>query len=237
MGHTQDINSEGSAAILAAEDIHRDFQTADGPLSVLKGISLKVNKGQMAVIMGASGVGKSTLLHILGGLDRPTRGEVSVGNVSFNDKSEEALARFRNKKVGFVFQHHYLLEDFTAVENVMIPLLLAGCKRSHALAKGELLLEEVGLIDRRSHRPQQLSGGEQQRVAVARALANDPEIVLADEPSGNLDTTTGRSLHDLLFRLRAEKQTTFLIATHNTELADRCECRFRMVDGRLAEQR
>jgi len=237
MGHTQDINSEGRAAILAAEDIHRDFQTADGPLSVLKGITLEVEKGQMAVVMGASGVGKSTLLHILGGLDRPTRGKVSVGNVSFSDKSEEALARFRNKKVGFVFQHHYLLEDFTAVENVMIPLLLSGCKRSHALAKGELLLEEVGLIDRRSHRPQQLSGGEQQRVAVARALANDPEIVLADEPSGNLDTTTGRSLHDLLFRLRAEKQTTFMIATHNTELADRCERRFKMVDGRLAEQR
>jgi lipoprotein-releasing system ATP-binding protein len=234
MGDAQRIDMEARSAILAATDIHRDFQTADGLLPVLKGISMVINKGQVIAVTGASGVGKSTLLHILGGLDRPTRGEVTIGEVSFKDKSEQTLARFRNQKVGFVFQHHYLLEDFSALENVMIPLLLAGLGRSEARAKGELLLDEIGLKDRASHRPKQLSGGEQQRVAVARALANDPEIVLADEPSGNLDTATGRSLHDLLFRLNSEKQITFLLATHNTELADRCEYEFRMVDGRLA---
>lgn len=226
---------ERTDPILSAEDIHREFKTTDGILPVLKGITLEVKRGQMAVVTGASGVGKSTLLHILGGLDRPTEGSVRIGNVSFGGKSEEVLARFRNENVGFVFQHHYLLEDFSALENVMIPLLLAGYARSEACRRGEQLLQDVGLIDRKSHRPRELSGGEQQRVAVARALANDPEIVLADEPSGNLDTATGRVLHELLCRLNVEKATSLLIATHNRELADMCEREFRMVDGRLAE--
>ena len=224
----------GMVPILTAIDLHREFRTANGVLPVLKGIGLTVQPREMVVVTGASGVGKSTLLHILGGLDRPTRGEVRIGEVSLMGQNEESLARFRNKKVGFVFQFHYLLEDFTALENIMIPLLLAGARQSEAVPCAELLLTEIGLIDRRHHRPRQLSGGEQQRVAVARALANNPDIVLADEPSGNLDTATGRTLHELLFRLNAEKGMTFVIATHNRELAERCHRELRMVDGRLS---
>jgi lipoprotein-releasing system ATP-binding protein len=158
---------------------------------------------------------------------------VSLGGVSLNDQSESQLARLRNRKVGFVFQHHYLLEDFDALENVMIPMLVAGADRTAARERAELLLTQVGLRDRMTHRPGQLSGGEQQRVAVARALANDPEIVLADEPSGDLDTATGRRLHDLLFQLNAEKEVTFVIATHNRELAARCDRQLEIVDGRI----
>lgn len=221
--------------ILSATDLHREFQTAEGTLPVLRGVTLEVQKGQMAVVTGASGVGKSTLLHLLGGLDRPNAGDISIGDQSLASMSETDLARFRNQRVGFVFQFHYLLADFTALENVMIPMLLAGKPQRDALGRGELLLDSVGLIDRKTHRPHELSGGEQQRVAVARALANDPDIVLADEPSGNLDTGTGRKLHDLLFRLNSENSTSFLIATHNRELAARCHREFRMADGRLAE--
>ncbi|MEW6051860.1 MAG: ABC transporter ATP-binding protein [Candidatus Zixiibacteriota bacterium] len=223
----------GIRPILTATDLHREFRTANGVLPVLKGIDLVIGPHEMAAVTGASGVGKSTLLHILGGLDRPTQGEVAISEVSLTGQDEESLARFRNKKVGFVFQFHYLLEDFTAQENIMIPLMLAGVKQSEAAPRAELLLAEIGLIDRRHHRPRQLSGGEQQRVAVARALANNPDIVLADEPSGNLDTATGRTLHELLFRLNAEKGMTFVIATHNRELAERCHRELRMADGRL----
>jgi lipoprotein-releasing system ATP-binding protein len=190
----------------------------------------------MVAVTGASGVGKSTLLHILGGLDRPTRGTVTLGGEPVHLQSEESLARFRNKSVGFVFQSHYLLDDFDALENVMIPMLLAGTARSEAALRAEHLLQEVSLADRQTHRPRQLSGGEQQRVAVARALANGPEIVLADEPSGNLDTATGRALHELLFRLNSETSATFVIATHNEELAGRCSRRCRIQDGKLHEE-
>lgn len=221
--------------ILEARNVHRDFQTAEKLLSVLKGVNLELGKGEVAAVIGASGVGKSTLLHILGGLDRPTRGEVTVKGTRFADKSEQALARFRNEHVGFVFQFHYLLDDFTALENVLIPMLLRHTDRTAARERSELLLEQVGLKDRKSHRPKQLSGGEQQRVAVARALANDPELVLADEPSGNLDTRTGRELHDLLLRINSERATTFLVATHNQELAAACHRQLRLVDGKIVE--
>jgi lipoprotein-releasing system ATP-binding protein len=224
---------DNSDLILSANDIHRQFDTANGVLPVIKGLSLDIRRKSMAAMTGASGVGKSTLLHILGGLDRPTKGQVKVAGVSLAEKNETGLAKFRNETVGFVFQFHYLMDDFTALENVMMPSLVAGRKRSDAKAKAEQLLALVGLKDRTSHRPKQLSGGEQQRVAVARALANDPKIVLADEPSGNLDTTTGRRLHDLLFELNAENDTTFLIATHNRELADRCDSETQIVDGKI----
>jgi len=187
----------------------------------------------MLAVTGASGVGKSTLLHILGGLDRPTSGEVRLDEVEISRLSEQELARLRNQKVGFVFQSHYLLDDFSALENVMIPILLAGKSHTEARRRAELHLADVGLTDRQSHRPKQLSGGEQQRVAVARALANEPGIVLADEPSGNLDTATGRMLHELLFRLNKQNGTTFVIATHNRELADRCDREISMADGRI----
>lgn len=220
--------------ILSATGVSREFQTTEGTLRVLDNVSLEVETGQFAAVTGASGVGKSTLLHILGGLDRPTEGSVRVGGKSFAGMTETDLARFRNRKVGFVFQFHYLLDDFNALENVMIPLIIAGRSRSEAKERGELLLEQIGLIDRQSHRPKELSGGEQQRVAVARALANEPDIVLADEPSGNLDTATGRRLHDLLFELSDSNNTSFLVATHNRELADKCDVEFRLVEGKLA---
>lgn len=222
--------------ILSATDVCREFKTTEGTLPVLNGISLEVKKGQMTAVTGASGVGKSTLLHLLGGLDRPTHGEIKIGGVSLAGMNEAELARFRNKKVGFVFQFHYLLDDFTALENVTIPIILAGCTQAEATRRGELLIDQVGLSDRRTHRPKELSGGEQQRVAVARALANEPEIVLADEPTGNLDTATGRRLHELLFELSEKNNTSFLVATHNRELADKCDYEYLLADGKLSAE-
>jgi len=222
-------------SILEATDLYRVFKISDTTVNVLSGISITVPKGEMLAVTGASGVGKSTLLHLLGGLDKPTKGEIRINNDLLNNKSEEELSLFRNRNVGFVFQSHYLLEDFNALENVMIPLLIGGKKHSEATKKGELLLDLVGLTGRKTHRPTQLSGGEQQRVAVARALANDPQIVLADEPSGNLDTDTGRKLHDLLFKLNRDFNTTFLIATHNKELAQGCNRQLKIVGGKLSE--
>lgn len=221
--------------ILEADSLHREFRTPEATLRVLKGITLSVPKGEMLAVTGASGVGKSTLLHLLGGLDKPTSGDVRIGGTSLGPQSEEELARFRNREVGFVFQSHYLMDDFSALENVMIPIMIAGKGRREARDQSELLMELVGLSDRKSHRPNQLSGGEQQRVAVARALANEPQVVLADEPSGNLDTSTGRRLHDLLFRLNRDRATTFLIATHNQELAQRCHRCLEIVDGQISE--
>ena len=227
MGNSDDIMKEN--------EIGRDFVTPDGVLTVLKGLNLSIKQGEMVSVTGASGVGKSTLLHILGGLDRPTSGEVVVSGKSFNGMSHEDLARFRNEKVGFVFQFHYLLEDFSARENVMLPQMIAGASKGDAERKAELLLEQVGLKDRMSHLPTQLSGGEQQRVAVARALVNDPEIVLADEPSGNLDTATGSRLHDLLLHLNRESGISFLIATHNRELAGNCHRELEIIGGTVRQ--
>ena len=219
--------------ILTANNIQRTFKTAEGTLTVLKGVGFTLKPGETASIMGASGVGKSTLLHILGGLDKPTGGEVTISGEPLKGKSETALAKFRNKRVGFIFQYHYLLEDFTAAENVMIPMLVAGENKVTAMPKAEQLLAEVGLEDRRTHRPSQLSGGEQQRIAVARALANEPKLLFADEPSGNLDTQTGRMLHQLFDRLNKEKQIAFVIATHNQELAAQCQYQYRLENGSL----
>lgn len=227
--------SELQNTVLLAENIHREFKTANSVLPVLRGINLTLEKGETAAITGASGVGKSTLLHILGGLDKPTSGRVRISDLALEGKSETELARFRNKKVGFVFQFHYLLEDFSALENVMVPMFLAGADKRSAKERAERILGRVGLIDRAAHRPHQLSGGEQQRVAVARALANDPEILLADEPSGNLDTATGNRLHDLMFELNEDRKTSLVIATHNRELASRCQREFRMADGKLTQ--
>jgi lipoprotein-releasing system ATP-binding protein len=226
-----------SASVLSATDLHRAFQTANGVLPVLKGVNLEIHKGEMAAVTGASGVGKSTLLHLLGGLDRPNSGEVRVNEELLTSKNEKELAAFRTKHVGFVFQFHYLLEDFTALENVMVPLILDGNDLDKARSRAEQLMASVGLTDRTSHRPRELSGGEQQRVAVARALANNPTLVLADEPSGNLDTATGRKLHELLFALSREKSISFVIATHNSELAAACDRKFHMADGRIELER
>ncbi len=221
--------------ILSAKGIHREFQTSTEPLSVLKGVDLELKAGETAAITGASGIGKSTLLHILGGLDKPTKGNVFINNEALVGKSEKDLAQFRNEKVGFVFQFHYLLEDFSALENVMIPMMVAGQNKRDSVSNAEHLLELVGLIDRKDHRPAELSGGEQQRIAVARALANSPELVIADEPSGNLDRATGQKLHELMMALNEEKKISFLIATHNQELSASCKRHFKIVDGVLQE--
>ncbi len=221
--------------LLVAREICRTFDTTEGPLEVLKGVNLEITRGDMVAVVGESGVGKSTLLHILGGLDRPTMGEVTVIGERFCEKNESSLAEFRNRHIGFVFQHHYLMEDFTALENVMIPELIAGRSRKKAASAAEQLLADVGLSNRKYHYPKQLSGGEQQRVAVARALANNPELVIADEPSGNLDIKTGEKLHNLLAELNREKTTTFLIATHNIDLALTCRKVVRLEDGLIKE--
>ena len=222
--------------ILRSEAVHRGFDTPQGRIEVLKGISLELSRGEMVAVLGASGVGKTTLLHLLGGLDRPDEGEIYFNNQPYSPMSEAELAKFRNRHIGFVFQFHYLMSEFNALENVMMPLLIAGKPRAEASDRAELLLSDVGLKDRLSHLPTELSGGEQQRVAVARALALEPDVVLADEPSGNLDVATGHKLHELLIELNSAKQTSFLIATHNQPLADMCGRVLRLTNGSNLDQ-
>jgi lipoprotein-releasing system ATP-binding protein len=205
--------------VLEGIEIHKSFQTGAGTLSVLKGVSIGIRKGEIVSVVGASGVGKSTLLHILGALDRPTQGKVRLDSTDVFALSDKKLAHFRNKTIGFVFQFHHLLPEFSALENVMMPRLIAGEEISSIKERALVLLSEVGLLDRAHHKPGELSGGEQQRVAVARAFINDPQIVIADEPSGNLDQATGEELHNLILELNKKKGQTFVIATHNQLLA------------------
>jgi len=202
-------------------------------LTVLDGVDLQVAPGEAVAIIGASGAGKSTLLHLLGGLDTPTGGEVEVAGRRLHTLEGAELATFRNEVIGFVFQFHHLLREFTALENVMMPVLIGGGERPEAEARARSLLEQVGLADRASHRSTELSGGEQQRVAVARALANNPAVILADEPSGNLDAHTSDRLHDLFFRLRQEHGVALVLATHNRELADRTDRILMVKEGAL----
>lgn len=229
------MEATGKNHLLAARNIHRNFKTTEGVLEVLKGVNLEVDEGDMVAVVGESGVGKSTLLHVLGGLDRPTEGTVQVNGEIFGNKSETELAHFRNTNIGFVFQQQYLLEDFTALENVMMPGLIADKSRAEAVEIARELLADVGLSDRMNHMPNQLSGGEQQRVAVARALANKPRIVIADEPSGNLDIKTGEKLHELLTQLNLTRGITFLIATHNIDLAKKCRRVVKLENGLVSE--
>lgn len=219
--------------ILQASDIYKSYTTGKIVLPVLLGIDLEVKRGEILTIVGPSGVGKSTLLHILGALDRPTQGRVMFNSKDVFSLPDEELARFRNKSIGFVFQFHHLLPEFTALENVMMPCLIDRQDRENALLKAWQLLQEVGLAGREFHRPGELSGGEQQRVALARALSNDPEIVLADEPSGNLDQHSAEALYDLIWGLNRSKGQTFLIVTHNEGLTTRAHRKFRLIDGRL----
>lgn len=202
-------------------------------IPVLKGIDLKIHRGELLVIVGPSGVGKSTLLHILGALDRPSSGQVYISDTLIFEKSDKELANLRNRTVGFVFQFHHLLPEFTALENVAMPGFIAGHSRKSCLKKAESLLAEFNLQDRIDHKPSELSGGEQQRVAVARALMNDPHIILADEPSGNLDVKSGELLHDLLLKLSTEKNQTIVVATHNLELKKRAQRVVEMYDGTI----
>ena len=210
------------------------YTGGDGtPIEVLKGISFELHKGEAVAITGASGAGKSTLLHLLGALDRPTSGEVLVDGRDVSRIEEDELATVRNRHIGFVFQFHHLLREFTALENVMMPALLAGLGFDEARRRARGLLGEVGLAPREAHKPRQLSGGEQQRVAVARALVNEPLVLLADEPSGNLDTQTGERLHDVLFGLRTKRELSLVLVTHNPDLAGRADRMLRLQDGRL----
>lgn len=222
--------------ILETKNLSKSFATVNGELKILSDLNLIVRRGDFVAITGASGVGKSTLLHILGGLDLPTAGSLSVAGQRIDNLSEAQLSEYRNEKCGFVFQYHYLLEEFDAVENVMMPLLVRGESRNNCRASAVTLLDEVGLGQRLDHRPAQLSGGECQRAAVARAMAGAPEILIADEPTGNLDHETAETLHELLARLNEQKKMTIIVATHDLSLADRASRRYRLSDGQLAEK-
>lgn len=213
--------------ILEAKDIRKKY----GSLEVLKGVSLSVNKGEIISLVGPSGAGKSTLLHIMGTLDRPDAGTVSIEGKEVFKQSDKTLAAFRNKSIGFIFQFHHLLPEFTAVENVCIPAFIHNETKSKAEARAKELLEMLKLGHRLNHKPSELSGGEQQRVAVARALMNNPTLIMADEPSGNLDTNNARDLHKLFFELRDTLQQTFIIVTHNEELAGMADRTVHMKDG------
>lgn len=202
-----------------------------GKLDVLKGVSLEIEKGEIVCIVGKSGAGKSTLLHIVGTLDRPDSGEIIFDSVHINQLNDNKLSAFRNKNIGFVFQFHHLLPEFNALENVCMPAFILKTPRKQAEKKAQELLDYLGLNHRLTHKPSELSGGEQQRVAVARALINDPVAIFADEPSGNLDTQTSGELHELFLKLRKELGQTFVIVTHNPELASLADRTIRMEDG------
>jgi lipoprotein-releasing system ATP-binding protein len=222
-----------SAPLIVAGGIVKGYRTQAGYVPVLRGLDLTVAEGEMLAIIGASGVGKSTLLHVLGALDRPESGTVRVGGQDLLEMPRARLPELRNRSFGFVFQFHQLLPEFTAIENVMMPLQIAGTRPARARALAGPLLEELGLGGRLDHRPAALSAGEQQRVAVARALARSPRALLADEPTGNLDRVTGGRLHELLQRLNRERGITIVVVTHNETLADLCDRRVRLEEGRL----
>lgn len=221
-------------ALLEARGIRKVFAGGDGrPLEVLAGVDLDVRRGELIAVVGASGAGKSTLLHLLGALDRPTAGDIWLEGSRYADLGPQGLSEMRNRKLGFVFQFHHLLREFTALENVMMPLLIGGVVEREARSRAEERLSAVGLAGRMTHRPAELSGGEQQRCAVARALVHDPSLVLADEPSGNLDHASSEHLHEMLFRLAREFETAIVIVTHNRQLAARADRILWLEDGRL----
>jgi lipoprotein-releasing system ATP-binding protein len=215
--------------MLIAKGIYKSY----GSLQVLKGVDLEISKGEVVSIVGASGAGKSTLLHILGTLDQPDQGELALNGQNLMQLKGDALAEFRNSRIGFVFQFHNLLPEFTALENICIPGFIQGREEKELTKRAEELSEILGIQQRLDHKPSELSGGEQQRVAVARALINSPDLVFADEPSGNLDTQNARSLHDLFFKLRDAFQLSFVLVTHNEELASMADRKVVMKDGRI----
>ncbi|MBI4513740.1 MAG: ABC transporter ATP-binding protein [Gemmatimonadetes bacterium] len=222
------------SSVLEARGLHKIYIGGDGSeLHVLKGVSLVVQPGESVAITGASGSGKSTLLHLLGGLDWPTAGEVYLDGRPLSQLADTELAEARNRKIGFIFQFHHLLRELSALENIKMPLLIRGTDRREARAQGEAMLRAVGLEERRDQKPPQLSGGELQRVAVARALVSEPVVLLADEPTGNLDNQSAERLHQLLFRLVGERRLALVVVTHNRELAARADRVLRLHDGAL----
>jgi len=216
-------------SMLIAKGIHKSY----GSLEVLNGVDLNISKGEIVSIVGASGAGKSTLLHILGTLDRPDRGELSLNGQNLLQLKGDALSEFRNARIGFIFQFHNLLPEFTALENICIPGFIQGREEKELKKRAEELSDILGIRHRLDHKPSELSGGEQQRVAVARALINNPDLVFADEPSGNLDTSNARALHDLFFKLRDTYNLSFVLVTHNEELAAMADRKVVMKDGRI----
>jgi lipoprotein-releasing system ATP-binding protein len=219
--------------LIRAVGLGKVYRDGERTIPVLTHLDLEVPAGELLVIVGASGVGKSTLLHILGALDRPSEGQVCFDGIDLFTLSERELAEFRNREVGFVFQFHHLLPDFTALENVMMPALIRGDRFEAAAARAQEKLEQVGLAERLSHKPGELSGGEQQRVAVARAIMTSPRVILADEPTGNLDPSTADSVHSLLLDLNRTQGITFVIVTHNERLAALADRNLRLHDGAL----
>jgi lipoprotein-releasing system ATP-binding protein len=231
---------EGAAGVrggahVVVRDLTKEFVLGGTVIPVLKGLNFELRPGEMASVVGASGVGKSTLLHVLGTLDAPSRGTMMFDGVALTDMSAARLAEFRNREIGFVFQFHHLLPEFTALENAMMPGLILRMPRAEVAARATEMLTRLGLGARLRHRPGELSGGEQQRVALARALLLRPRLLLADEPTGNLDTKTGREMHALFFELNRELGTTILIVTHNDELASQTPRRLRMADGLIVQ--
>jgi lipoprotein-releasing system ATP-binding protein len=218
---------------LTASQINKSYHVGTQHLHVLRDLDLAVDRGEMVAVVGASGVGKSTLLHLLGGLDRTDSGSIQVGDVDVGRMNDEALTAFRNKHVGFVFQFHHLLPEFTAVENAEMPLRIARVSPSDARNRATTVLQRLGLGERLTHRPSMLSGGEQQRVAVARALVTEPSVLLADEPTGDLDEKTAEALHALLREMHRERHLSSVIATHNLHLAASCDRVYRLEGGRL----
>ena len=219
--------------LVEARDLHKSYQIGRRRLEVLRGVDLSVARGEFLALRGASGAGKSTLLHLLGGLDVPNGGEVSFSGRSLAGLDGSALALWRSAKVGFIFQAYHLLPELDALENVCLPARMARLPAKVAEARGRELLTRVGLAERLDHKPSELSGGEQQRVAIARALINRPELILADEPTGNLDSHTGGEIIELLFALHAERESTLLIATHDTKIAGRARRVMELIDGRI----
>lgn len=219
--------------LLAVRDLRKSFTEGATEIHVLRGANFDLAEGERVAVVGQSGAGKSTLLHILGTLDRPTSGQILFRGKELPLNDETSLCQFRNRQIGFVFQFHYLLPDFSAIENVMFPALIQGMDAQQARSEGERLLESVGLKDRMSHRPGKLSGGEQQRVAVARAVILQPSLVLADEPTGSLDLRIGEEVQELLFQLNQEKKIALIVATHNHEFADKIGRRVELRDGQL----
>jgi lipoprotein-releasing system ATP-binding protein len=215
--------------MISAKNINKFY----GTLQVLKNVSLEINKAEVVAIVGASGAGKTTLLQLLGTLDKPTDGSININNTEVAALSDKKLSAFRNKNIGFVFQFHHLLPEFTAIENVCLPAFIAGVTKKDAMQKATELLTLLDVMHRAEHKPNELSGGEQQRVAVARALINSPAVILADEPSGNLDTHNAQELHKLFFTLREKLQQTFVIVTHNKDLANMSDRQLLMKDGML----
>jgi lipoprotein-releasing system ATP-binding protein len=220
--------------LITARDLHKSYPVGKRTLEVLRGIDLEVVRGEFLALRGASGAGKSTLLHLLGGLDLPNAGEIRFDGMDLRALSAGALAQWRNRRIGFIFQAYHLLPELSALENVALPARLARIAPAEAARRAVALLERVGLAQRLEHRPYELSGGEQQRVAIARALVNEPDLILADEPTGNLDSHTGGDIIQLLETLRAERQATFIMATHDAHIAARARRVIELADGQLA---